>query len=70
MFQVPLAGMRISRIRSGARLLRKERRQDMKIVLMEPLGIGKNVLEVLSDKLTEQGHSFTAYDTLFLLFFI
>ena len=63
MFQVPRAGMRISRIRSGARLLRKERRQDMKIVLMEPLGIGKNVLEVLSDKLTEQGHSFTAYDS-------
>ncbi|ASS38191.1 NAD(P)-dependent oxidoreductase [Mogibacterium pumilum] len=35
----------------------------MKIILMEPLGISEDTLKRLSDKLTEQGHTFKAYDT-------
>lgn len=35
----------------------------MKIVLLEPLGIGKDVLDALAAQLTKEGHSFTAYDT-------
>ena len=35
----------------------------MKIVLLEPLGIGKDVLDTLAAQLTKEGHSFTAYDT-------
>ena len=35
----------------------------MKIVLMEPLGISQETLSALSEKLTAEGHTFTAYDT-------
>ena len=35
----------------------------MKIALLEPLGIGKDVLDTLAAQLTKDGHSFTAYDT-------
>lgn len=35
----------------------------MKIALLEPLGIGKDVLDTLAAQLTKEGHSFTAYDT-------
>ena len=35
----------------------------MKIVLMEPLGISQETLTALSEKLTAEGHTFTAYDT-------
>lgn len=36
----------------------------MKIVLLEPLGIGQEKLDALGKTLTDQGHAFTAYDTL------
>ena len=35
----------------------------MKIALLEPLGIGKDVLDTLAAQLTKEGHSFTAFDT-------
>ncbi len=35
----------------------------MKIALLEPLGIKKDVLDSLAGQLTKEGHSFTAYDS-------
>lgn len=35
----------------------------MNIVLMEPLGISKEMLDQLAETLTSQGHQFTAYDS-------
>lgn len=35
----------------------------MKIVLLEPLGISQESLDKLAEKLTKQGHEFTAYDS-------
>ncbi len=35
----------------------------MKITLLEPLGIKKDVLDMLAGQLTKEGHSFTAYDS-------
>ena len=35
----------------------------MKIVLMEPLGVAPEIIERLADKLRDDGHTFTAYDS-------
>ena len=35
----------------------------MKIVLMEPLGVAPEIIENLADKLRDDGHTFTAYDS-------
>lgn len=35
----------------------------MKIVLLEPLGIEKDRLDKLAEKLTKQEHEFTVYDS-------
>ena len=35
----------------------------MKIVLMEPLGVAHDIIENLADKLRNDGHTFTAYDS-------
>lgn len=35
----------------------------MKVSLLEPIGISKNVLEELAEKLVKEGHEFTYYDT-------
>lgn len=36
----------------------------MKIVMLEPLGVSKDVIERLSDGFKKQGHEFVAYDTI------
>ena len=45
---------------------RKERLKEeviMKISLLEPIGVSKEVLDELSKGLIEKGHEFIAYDT-------
>ena len=36
----------------------------MKISLVEPLNVRKEVIEALSEKLIKEGHTFVSYDTL------